>query len=103
MGWNDVKCTPPPPGEWTAYSYGKDIRGWHLDCGGMFHADIGPGSNGYVVTLNMHPLGGGWDVDELKRVAERAIVQRIRHMLPAYKTIHARVTKGVAAQQEKSA
>ncbi len=84
--------TPPTPGEWVAYSYGKDIRGWHLYCGGMFHADIGPGPKGYLVTLNMHPSGDRRDADELKHLAERAIVDRIRHMLPAYKVIHVRST-----------
>ena len=92
MGWEAVK-PKPPPGEWVAYSHGRDLRGWHLDCGGMFHADSGPGARGYLVTLNMHPLTDGHDIEALKRVAEQAIVDRMRHMLPTYKVIHARVNK----------
>jgi hypothetical protein len=95
MGWEDrrVARKAPSPGEWVAYNYGKGIRGWHLECGGMFHADIWLGAKGYLVTLNMHPLGSGRDVDALKKIAERAIAERVRNMLPAYKVIHQRATK----------
>lgn len=85
-------------GEWERWEYGKDRRGWTLDCGGMFHADVGPGPKGYVVTLNLHPIGRGDDPEALKRLAERQIVERVRHMLPAYRIVHARV---VAAQKRK--
>ena len=80
----------PPPGEWVRYDYGKSSRGWTLDCGPMFHADIGMGQNGYLLTLNLHPISQGWDVEELKRIAERHIVARVRKMIPAYRAIHGR-------------
>jgi hypothetical protein len=91
---NDRKWLPnqpePPPGHWVPYDYGPTIRGWHLTCGGMFHADVGPGQDGYLLTLNMHPITTSWDIDELKRTAERHIVARVRKMLLAYKAIYAR-------------
>lgn len=81
----------PAPGQWVPYDYGKDIRGWHLTCGPMFHADIGTGQSGYLLTLNLHPLCQGPDVEELKRIAERHIVARVRKMIPAYRVIYGRV------------
>ena len=87
-----MKDAPEPkPGVWQRWDYGKDRRGWSLDCGGMFHADVGPGTKGYVVTLNLHPIGRGDDPEALKRLAERHIVERVRFMLPAYRVIHERV------------
>jgi hypothetical protein len=39
-----LKDTPElAAGQWRGWDYGKDRRGWSLDCGGMFHADVGPG------------------------------------------------------------
>src|SRR5579864_348237 len=83
----------PEPGQWVRYDYGMSSRGWHLDCGPMFHADIGQGREGYLLTLNLHPISQGGDVEELKRIAERHIVARVRKMLPAYKVIRGRVAE----------
>jgi hypothetical protein len=44
-----------------------------------------------VVTLNLHPIGRGDDPEALKLLAERQIVDRVRHMLPAYRAVQARV------------
>jgi hypothetical protein len=94
VGWDAVTTKQPPPGAWVEYRYGADVRGWHLGCGGTFYADIGQCAKGYSVTLNMHVLTTGQNANDLKRVAERAIVDRVRNMLPAYKVIHARVKNG---------
>jgi hypothetical protein len=90
----------PSPGQWVRYDYGVNSRGWHLDCGPMFHADIGQGRDGYLLTLNLHPISQGGDVEELKRIAERHIVARVRKMLPAYKVIYGRVRTGCNEDQQ---
>jgi hypothetical protein len=84
---------PPaaPPGEWERWDYGKDLRGWSLTCGPMFHADVSATARGLTAFLNMQPIAHGQDLEALKRLAELEIVARVRRMLPVYRIIHARV------------
>jgi hypothetical protein len=80
----------PRPGEWVKYDHGMNSRGWYLDCGSFFHADVYWNAGRYCLTLNMHPVAKDIDPEALKREAERHIVARVRLMIPAYKAIHAR-------------
>ena len=84
----------PQPGEWVRYDYGKDRRGWYLDCGPMFHADVDLNAGEYTLTLNMHPLAKNSDPEVLKRTAEGHIIARVRKMLPAYRVIYGRAMTG---------
>jgi hypothetical protein len=79
-------------GEWHEWSYGKDYRGWTLECGKLV-ADIrqhGETSR-YYMTINKHPYGPSDDLEAHKHLAETQIVSRIAAVLPAYRLIEARV------------
>lgn len=81
----------PEPGEWISYDCGKDNKGWHLTVGGLFHADVFRAAHSWSVTLNMHVIAQGDDVEELKRIAERHIVARVQKIGPAYRAIRGRL------------
>ncbi len=61
----------------------------------MFYADIRKvGEHGdFYAMLNSTPLGHDPSPKVLQQRIEEEIVSRVRLMLPAYKVVHARVTK----------
>lgn len=89
MGWKDIpKTTPTPPGEWEAFTYGTDYRGWLLRCGPGFVVHITRGGDQYFTTFNGGTnLGAQNTLLQAQVAAELAIVNSIRQMLPSYKAI----------------
>ena len=92
MGWNQIPPPKPPPlGEWEAFSYGRDYHAWTLRCGGMFWAHIHLGGGIYYPQLNGSALDLAKSIDDAKDAVERAIIARVREMLPAYRVVYGRV------------
>jgi len=91
------KYPEPKDGEWISYDYGMNSRGWYLDCGPMFHADVRAMGGEYALSLNMHPIARNGDLEAIKRTAERHIIARVRKMLPAYRVIFVRARAAAAA------
>ena len=103
MGWSDVRPPKKPPlGEWEAYSSGEQYRGWLLRCGALFISHIRLSNCRYYVWFNGEALGPRDTLDEAQGLAERAIVERVREMLPGYRVIHARVMRRDGVREEET-
>jgi hypothetical protein len=87
-------------GEWDEWTYGIHMKGWNLECGKL-KADIQQTSPGapYYLSINLHPLASGTDLEALKHAAEAHIAERIRAVLPAYRLIRLRMRKRSKADQ----
>ncbi|HZQ40182.1 MAG TPA: hypothetical protein VFA87_05300 [Rhizomicrobium sp.] len=92
MGWNGYPPPKPPPlGEWETYDCGSDYHGWTLKCGTLFYGQIHLAGGSYFVQLNGRALDSAKSLDEAKDAVERAIIARVRAMLPAYRVVYGRV------------
>lgn len=92
MGWGDVKPPKPPPlGAWEVISYGRDYHAWILRCGPMFWGHITQAKGEYFSTLNGQATGVSDKLERAQDAVERAIIARVREMLPAYRVIYGRV------------
>jgi hypothetical protein len=88
MGWNDIpKPKPTLPGEWEAFMYGTDYRGWILRCGPGFNVQIHRSGDQYFTSFNSVGLQVQGTLLQAQVAAELAIVNGIREMLPGYKVI----------------
>jgi len=88
MGWGDIpKPKPTPPGEWEAFLYGSDYRGWILRCGPGFVVQIHKSGDNYYTSLNSTGLAVQGSLLQAQLEAELAIVKGVREMLPGYKVI----------------
>jgi hypothetical protein len=78
-------------GEWHYWTYGITIKGWTFQCG-RFTAEIrSTGGDHYFLTINRHPMMNTAVLEEAQEYAEREIVARVEHVLPAYQIIRDRV------------
>jgi len=101
MTWGRIPPpTPTPPGEWEAFSYGSDYRGWILRCGPAFHAQITSGAGNFYTEFNSKPLAVQKNLERAQAAVEEKIVNDVRAMLPAYRVIFERVERrGLIAAQ----
>ncbi len=99
MAWNQIPPPKPtPPGEWEAFSYGKDYRGWILRCGPAFHAHITSCGGGFYTEFNLKPLQVQKELAKAQAAVEEKIINNVRAMLPAYKVIFERVERRALIQ-----
>ena len=92
MGWSQIPPPKPPVlGAWEAYDYGIDYHGWVLKCGPLFHGHIHLAGGNYYSQLNGRAMPERKSLAEAQDAIERAIIARVREMLPAYRIIYGRV------------
>lgn len=104
--WKDIpKPKPTPPGEWEAFSYGNDYRGWVLRCGPGFDAHITSGGDKFYTILNGKGLAIQDSLVKAQVAVEHSIVNSMREMLPGYKVIverlDARYNKNIIPMKPK--
>jgi len=103
MTWSRIPPPKPtPPGEWEAFTYGSDYRGWILRCGPAFDAHIHQqgGGDKYFTMLNGKARNIQTSLTKAQAAVEEEIINSVRVMLPAYKVIFERVQQ--RGLQEKS-
>jgi hypothetical protein len=87
MGWNDIpKPKPTPPGDWEDLC-SVNFQNWLLRCPPCLMATINRNGGDYHVAVNNAVLGHFKSLDAAKAEAELVITNRIREMLPIYKTL----------------
>jgi hypothetical protein len=94
MGWKDIPPPKPtPPGEWEAFSYGSNYRGWILRCGPAFNAHITASENKFYTMFNSDGRSVQANLARAQAAVEEEIINSVRVMLPAYRVIFERVEK----------
>lgn len=106
MGWGDIpKPKQTPPGEWEDFS-SVNFQTWVLRCGPGLLAQIKQSGGLFYTDVNEHRFGAEKTLSDAKRVAEKAIIEHVKKMLPPYKVIMeralARTTSNVTPLQPKS-
>ena len=87
MGWKDIpKPKPTPPGDWEDLC-SVNFQNWMLRCPPCFVAAIARNGGDFHLSVNSQSLGGFKTLQLAQAEAELVIANRIREMLPVYKTL----------------
>jgi hypothetical protein len=87
MGWNDIpKPKQTSPGDWEDFS-SVNFQTWVLRCGPGLLAQIKQSGGLFYTEVNENRFGAEKTLADAQRVAENAIVEHVKKMLPPYKAI----------------
>ncbi len=87
MAWNDIpKPRQTPPGEWEDFCT-VNFQTWVLRCGPSLLAQIRQSGGLFYASVNENNFGAERTLASAQNVAERAVIEHVRKMLPPYKII----------------
>lgn len=87
MGWGDIpKPKQTPPGEWEDFS-SVNFQAWVLRCGPGVLAQIKQAGGLFYAEVNENRFGAQRTLADAQHVAENAIIEHVKKLLPPYKVI----------------